>query len=153
MANPPINHPINPAKLFAVSKHRRHATAAETRHTGGRTVTTFLVGDPKAHPITWVEVEGYGPTPGQRKTDALGKYRARLVREAEAQERDRVNTAAIDAYHSGLTAGGDRATLRAEYLAAVEPPKPAKCAALYAWFRSDSGQWFHCFDSHPQVVK
>ena len=60
-------------KVFASSKDRYRATAAERRAYGGSTVTDFYVwraGDEK-DASKWKVVRGYGPTPGERKTDAI----------------------------------------------------------------------------------
>jgi hypothetical protein len=58
-------------QVWATSKHRYRASAAEKRMYGGATVTVFLVGYEGDDAKNWVEVTGYGPTPGERKTDAI----------------------------------------------------------------------------------
>jgi hypothetical protein len=60
-------------KIVAVSSHRYRATAAERRLHGGNTVTEFIVyrEEDRHHPERWRTVRGYGPTPGERKTDAI----------------------------------------------------------------------------------
>lgn len=65
-------NPFDGPKLVATSFERYRATAAQRRLHGGRTVTRFYVYRPedRDEPSKWVTVEGYGPTPGQRKTDA-----------------------------------------------------------------------------------
>lgn len=63
------------AKLFADSVTRWRATAAERRLHGGKTVTQFLVGEVGSPASTWRRVNGYGPTPGERRTDAIRSYR------------------------------------------------------------------------------
>lgn len=67
-------------KLWAQSKHRYKANAAERRQYGGATVTDFWVGrvGEERDASKWVVVRGYGPTPGQRKTDAMTKARRLL---------------------------------------------------------------------------
>lgn len=62
-------------KLVAISKERYRATAAQKRLYGGSTITRFWVYRPEDSddPSKWVVVEGYGPSPGQRKTDAKAR--------------------------------------------------------------------------------
>ena len=61
------------SKIIAVSKDRYRASAVERRLYGGVTVTRFFVfkaedeGDGSKYQV----VTGYGPTPGERKTDAI----------------------------------------------------------------------------------
>lgn len=60
-------------KVLASSRYRYRATAAERRQYGGSTVTEFFVyraGD-EDDASKWLVVRGYGPTPGERKTDAI----------------------------------------------------------------------------------
>ncbi len=61
------------SKIIAVSKDRYRATASERRLHGGKTVTEFYVfrAEDEKNPGAWKIVRGYGPTPGQRKTDAI----------------------------------------------------------------------------------
>lgn len=70
-----------PAKsdpIVAVSFERYRATAAQRRAHGGSTVTRFYVyrrseeGDAGRYAV----VEGFGRTPGERKTDAIRRYEA-----------------------------------------------------------------------------
>lgn len=63
------------AQVDATSSTRRRATAAERRLHGGSTVTTFLVRQVGTSDVC-VYVDGYGPTPGQRKTDAKRRFLA-----------------------------------------------------------------------------
>jgi hypothetical protein len=58
-------------RVFAVSKSRYNGGVRVKRLHGSSTVTRFLVGVEGSEPSTWVEVEGFGPTPGDRKTDAI----------------------------------------------------------------------------------
>ena len=69
------------AKLIATSKDRYRATASERRLYGGNTVTEFYVMRPEdeKNPANWAIVMGYGPTPGQRKTDAIARARKELI--------------------------------------------------------------------------
>lgn len=68
------------SELWAVSKERYRASAAEKRLYGGSTVTIFYVGKKgDEHDASkWVEQAGYGPTPGERKTDAMRRAASRL---------------------------------------------------------------------------
>lgn len=67
-------------KVFAKSEYRYRASAKERRLYGGVTVTQFLVGFEGSAPGTWKRIMGYGPTPGQRKTDAIRKFLAEETR-------------------------------------------------------------------------
>ena len=60
-------------KIVASSQERYRASAAERRMYGGSTVTKFFIfyKDDKDDPNKWLMVTGYGPTPGERKTDAI----------------------------------------------------------------------------------
>jgi hypothetical protein len=60
-------------KLKAISKERYRATAAQRRLYGGKTVTRFWVfrAEDRENHANWVVVDGFGPTPGERKTDAM----------------------------------------------------------------------------------
>lgn len=71
------------SRVIAVSKDRYRATAAERRQYGGSTVTEFFVfrGEDRDDPSKWKVVRGYGPTPGERKTDAI--KRSGLIDEPE----------------------------------------------------------------------
>lgn len=63
------------SKIIAVSKERYRATASQKRLYGGNTVTIFFIfrEEDKDNTKAWKEVTGYGPTPGERKTDAIKK--------------------------------------------------------------------------------
>ncbi len=64
-------------KVIAHSKDRYTASAAERRRYGGNTVTEFyvmFVGDEK-DASKWETLMGYGKTPGDRKADAIRKFR------------------------------------------------------------------------------
>lgn len=60
-------------KIIANSFERYRATALERRMYGGATVTKFYVyrAEDKDNPSKWLVIVGYGPTPGERKTDAI----------------------------------------------------------------------------------
>ena len=60
-------------KILADSIERYRASAAERRRYGGNTVTIFLVyrAEDAKDPAKWLKIAGYGPTPGERKTDAI----------------------------------------------------------------------------------
>ena len=60
-------------KIVASSRYRYRASASERRLYGGATVTEFFVyrAEDKDEPSKWKIVRGYGPTPGERKTDAI----------------------------------------------------------------------------------
>lgn len=65
------------------SQHRYRASASERRLWGGKTVTQFLIEDPNHEgSARWIDVMGYGATPGERRTDALRRY-ARKIGVAE----------------------------------------------------------------------
>jgi hypothetical protein len=64
-------------KLFAASQDRYNGGARVKREHGSSTVTRFLVGVDGSPADTWVRIEGYGKTPGDRKTYALNEYRQR----------------------------------------------------------------------------
>lgn len=68
-------------KLVAFSKNRYRASAAEKRQYGGNTVTEFYVMRPEDEkkPENWATVFGYGPTPGERKTNAILRARTQLI--------------------------------------------------------------------------
>ena len=65
-------------KVFAVSKNRYNGGIRIKRIYGSSTVTTFLVGVEGSDPLSWQEIEGFGRTPGDRKTDAIRKFVAAL---------------------------------------------------------------------------
>lgn len=63
--------------VTAISNTRHRASPSERRLHGGSTVTRFYVHFSDAptgpgNPIR--EIEGYGPTPGDRKTFAIRKF-------------------------------------------------------------------------------
>lgn len=62
-----------PGKIIAVSKDRYRASASEKRLYGGSTITEFYVfkEEDEKDPSKWKVITGYGPTPGERKTDAI----------------------------------------------------------------------------------
>ena len=61
------------SKMIAHSLNRYRASAAERRLHGGATVTVFWIyrAEDVNTPDKWLKVAGYGPTHGQRKTDAI----------------------------------------------------------------------------------
>jgi hypothetical protein len=61
--------------LTAVSKERYRASPSEKRMYGGSTVTVFYVyrKEDAKNPSAWKVVRGYGPTPVERKTDAMNR--------------------------------------------------------------------------------
>ena len=61
-------------KLFATSVERYNGGARVKRQYGSATVTRFLVGEKGSDPSEWVKVEGYGKTPGERKTYAFEQF-------------------------------------------------------------------------------
>jgi hypothetical protein len=66
------------SKVVATSTERHRASAAERRQYGGDTVTTFFVhfardGAPSMA-YKWEKIDGYGKTPGERKTDAIRRF-------------------------------------------------------------------------------
>lgn len=63
-------------KIVAVSHERYNGGIAIKRKYGSSTVTRFYVCDSDI-PGSAVLIEGYGPTPGDRKTDAMRKFSAR----------------------------------------------------------------------------
>lgn len=64
-------------KLFATSTERYYGGIQEKRKYGGTgAVTVFLIGEQGSDPGTWKKITGHGKTPGDRKTDALRRYRA-----------------------------------------------------------------------------
>jgi len=71
------SNPAKPRKVIASSKSRCHASPEEKRRYGGSTVTQFHVmyeGDER-DASKWKEITGYGKTPGERKSDAIRKFR------------------------------------------------------------------------------
>lgn len=73
-------------KIVASSRYRYRASAAERRAYGGNTVTEFFVyrAEDAKSPERWRIVKGYGPTPGERKTDAI--RRSGFLEEARPTE-------------------------------------------------------------------
>ena len=72
IAKGPMRDPAQ-RKIVASSQERYRASASERRMYGGSTVTRFFVfyKDDEDDPNKWLMVTGYGPTPGERKTDAI----------------------------------------------------------------------------------
>jgi hypothetical protein len=68
-------------RLFASSKDRYRATAAQRRLYGGAAITEFYIfrKEDRNDASKWLVVTGYGPTPGERKTFALNKAVAIFV--------------------------------------------------------------------------
>jgi hypothetical protein len=60
-------------KIVASSFERYNGGVRIKRLYGSSTVTRFYVhfADEANDPSRWLVVEGYGPTPGERKTDAI----------------------------------------------------------------------------------
>ena len=58
-------------KVFAKSVERYNGGVKYKRLYGSSTVTVFLVGLEGSPAGTWMKLEGYGATPGERKTYAL----------------------------------------------------------------------------------
>ena len=69
-----MSNSMKAPKVFATSKERYRASASEKRAYGGSTVTVFIVGYEGSPASEWVDITGYGPTPGDRKTYAMGKF-------------------------------------------------------------------------------
>lgn len=61
------------SKIFAQSTERYNGGAKIKRLYGSSTITVFFVWreEDKDEPSKWKKVEGFGPTPGERKTDAI----------------------------------------------------------------------------------
>lgn len=59
--------------IKAVSESRYNGGAAIKRKYGSSTVTRFYVWDEKTPNDTKL-IEGFGPTPGDRKTDAIRRF-------------------------------------------------------------------------------
>lgn len=60
-------------KIEATSFERYNGGVRIKREYGSSTVTKFYVhfADERGDPSRWLKVEGYGKTPGERKTDAI----------------------------------------------------------------------------------
>ena len=65
------------SKIIASSFQRYNGGVRVKRVHGSSTVTRFYVyyEVDKANPSMWKEIEGFGPTPGDRKTDAIRKFK------------------------------------------------------------------------------
>jgi len=72
-------------KIFAQSESRYNGGARVKRQYGSSTVTKFLVGVQGSPASSWVEIDGYGKTPGDRKTFAMSEY-ARRYGDAKTRE-------------------------------------------------------------------
>jgi len=64
-----------PGAIFAVSDRRYSGGAAVKRKYGSSTITKFLIGIEGSDASSWKAIEGYGRTPGERKTYALNEYK------------------------------------------------------------------------------
>lgn len=64
-------------KVLAISKDRYKASADERRRYGGNTVTEFYMRFADEPISANIVVTGYGKTPGERKTDAVRRFRAK----------------------------------------------------------------------------
>lgn len=65
-------------KIIATSSSRYNGGVAAKRKYGSSTITKFLIyreenGNPP-DVSKWVYIEGFGPTPGDRKTDAIKRF-------------------------------------------------------------------------------
>lgn len=60
-------------KIVASSQERYNGGVKIKRLYGSSTMTKFFIyfADERSDPSRWLVVEGYGPTPGDRKTDAI----------------------------------------------------------------------------------
>ena len=70
-------------KLKASSFQRYNGGAAHKRRWGSSTITRFYVWrspEDDDNAKAWLVVEGYGKTPGERKTDAMRKAEAELLK-------------------------------------------------------------------------
>ena len=65
--------PLKPTKIIANSYERYNGGARVKRAHGSSTVTRFYVyrAEDKDDPSKWMKLDGYGKTPGDRKTDAI----------------------------------------------------------------------------------
>jgi hypothetical protein len=65
------------AKILASSFERYNGGVRIKRLHGSSTVTRFYVyrEEDRDNPSAWQKIEGYGPTPGDRKTDAIRKFK------------------------------------------------------------------------------
>jgi len=67
-------------KISAISESRYNGGARIRRMYGSSTVTVFLVGYEGTPFRTWKSIEGFGPTPGDRKTYAIEKFKRDSVK-------------------------------------------------------------------------
>lgn len=67
-------------KILAHSFERYNGGVRIKRLHGSSTVTRFYVyrEEDEKDPSKWRKIEGYGPTPGDRKTDAIRRYQATI---------------------------------------------------------------------------
>jgi len=65
------------SKIIASSFERYNGGVRIKRAYGSSTITRFYVyrEEDRNNPAAWEKIEGYGPTPGDRKTDAILKFR------------------------------------------------------------------------------
>ena len=72
-ARKPRSSSPKPGKIVANSYERYNGGARVARQYGSSTVTRFYVyrSEDKNDAGKWLKVEGYGKTPGERKTDAI----------------------------------------------------------------------------------
>lgn len=63
-------------RIIATSYERYNGGARTKRMYGSSTVTRFYVhfAEDARDPSKWEEIEGYGPTPGDRKTHAINEF-------------------------------------------------------------------------------
>jgi hypothetical protein len=63
-------------KIIATSSSRYNGGVAAKRKYGSSTITKFLIyREENANDVSkWVYIEGFGPTPGDRKTDAIKRF-------------------------------------------------------------------------------
>lgn len=63
-------------KIIATSSSRYNGGVAAKRKYGSSTITTFVIyrEENASDASKWEYVEGYGPTPGDRKTDAIKRF-------------------------------------------------------------------------------
>lgn len=67
-------------KIIATSFERYNGGAAIKRKYGSSTVTRFYVHreEETNTPASWRVIEGYGHTPGDRKTDAIRRFQSTI---------------------------------------------------------------------------
>jgi len=61
-------------RVEATSVERYNGGVRIKRAYGSSTVTRFLVGFAGSSADTWEKIEGFGPTPGDRKTYAINEF-------------------------------------------------------------------------------